>query len=396
MTTNMTNNVNNSIININNLNHHHNNNYNNSPAMIAYNIKLNKFAMESYMQEITEKVMETTALKDAMEPSEINEIILNDNGEISIPTMLNYNILLQKNVFRVADLKRIAKHYSLKLVGTKKDLTFRVYFHLHFSSFIIKIQRVFRGKLQRLFCTKMHGPAYLNRSLCVNQTDFLSMDLLTQIPLHQFFSYKDVDGFIYGFDAVSLHNLIAKNVGKLCNPYNRNNFPTDTLNNFKKLIKVSKLLNMEINTVIQDVANITSQKTLELRVLDLFQNINSLGNYSEPQWFTSLTKNKLVKLVRDLFDIWNYRLQISFQTKCAICPPNGNLFRSVSVQELTDEPNVEIIKGKILKILETLVNSGIDRDSKCLGAYYVLGALTLVNEAAAVSLPWLYQSVSYY
>ena len=50
----------------------------------------------------------------------------------------------------------------------------------------------------------------------------------------------------------------------------------------------------------------------------------------------------------------------------------------------------------ILEILETLVNSGVDRDSKSLGAYYVLGALTLVNESAATSLPWLFQSVSYF
>jgi hypothetical protein len=54
------------------------------------------------------------------------------------------------------------------------------------------------------------------------------------------------------------------------------------------------------------------------------------------------------------------------------------------------------IKNVILEILETLVNSGVDRDSKSLGAYYVLGALTLVNESAATSLPWLFQSVSYF
>jgi len=46
--------------------------------------------------------------------------------------------------------------------------------------------------------------------------------------------------------------------------------------------------------------------------------------------------------------------------------------------------------------LEKFVNNGVDRDSKTLGAYYVLGALTLVNDSAASSLPWLFQSVSYF
>jgi hypothetical protein len=50
----------------------------------------------------------------------------------------------------------------------------------------------------------------------------------------------------------------------------------------------------------------------------------------------------------------------------------------------------------ILEVLERFVNNGIDNDSKSLGAYYILGALTLVNEAAATSLPWLYQSFGHF
>jgi putative alpha-1,2-mannosidase len=42
--------------------------------------------------------------------------------------------------------------------------------------------------------------------------------------------------------------------------------------------------------------------------------------------------------------------------------------------------------------MEKLVNSGINNDNKCLGAYYVLSALTLVNNDAATSLYWLYEA----
>jgi hypothetical protein len=48
-----------------------------------------------------------------------------------------------------------------------------------------------------------------------------------------------------------------------------------------------------------------------------------------------------------------------------------------------------------LEVLEKMVNTGANRDSKCLGAYYVLGALTLVSTDAASALPWLYQAVNY-
>ena len=64
----------------------------------------------------------------------------------------------------------------------------------------------------------------------------------------------------------------------------------------------------------------------------------------------------------------------------------------------TIEPNVGVITvpDNRLTVLEKLVNTGVDKDSKSLGAYYVLGALTLVNQDAATSLPWLFQSVGYF
>ena len=54
--------------------------------------------------------------------------------------------------------------------------------------------------------------------------------------------------------------------------------------------------------------------------------------------------------------------------------------------------NLDDVRKIILEILEKMVNTGIDKDYKCLGAYYVLGAITLVNNDAATSLPWLYES----
>ena len=63
---------------------------------------------------------------------------------------------------------------------------------------------------------------------------------------------------------------------------------------------------------------------------------------------------------------------------------------------INTEQNLWNVRKVLLDIMEKLVNSGIDRDSKSLGAYYVLGALTLVNTEAATSLPWLFQSVNYF
>ena len=36
-----------------------------------------------------------------------------------------------------------------------------------------------------------------------------------------------------------------------------------------------------------------------------------------------------------------------------------------------------------------MIYKGINENSKALGAYYVLGVFTIVNQNAAIALPWL-------
>ena len=110
----------------------------------------------------------------------------------------------------------------------------------------------------------------------------------------------------------------------------------------------------------------------------------------------TLNRIQLIKFIRELVDIWQYRAPLTKEVKCAICPPTGNPFiRLPNYNILHTLENLDDVRKIILDILEKFVMSGIDKDSKCLGAYYVLGAITLVNNDAATSLPWLYQAVCY-
>jgi hypothetical protein len=95
-------------------------------------------------------------------------------------------------------------------------------------------------------------------------------------------------------------------------------------------------------------------------------------------------------------DIWNYRAQIPIETKRNICPPYGDPFRHLNIQYINTEVNLWNVKKTLLDVIEKIINSGVDKDSRTLGAYYVLGALTLVSTEAATSLPWLFQSVNYF
>ena len=344
---------------------------------------------EKYMNIITLKCEKNMII--VKKPQKIQE----DN--LSIPTINNYYEMTMYN-YNLNQLKIIAKNYKLKISGNKNQLFIRLYSYLYFSSYIIKIQKIFRGIITRKY-KLLHGPAAINRKLCTNTYDFVTMEPLEEINYHQFISYKDEDGFIYGFDIISLHNLFlkSKDIESIRNPYNRTLIPESVVKTIKSIIKISRILKIHVNLHYEDdTQSISIEKMVELRALTLFQNIDALGNYSNSQWFLSLNRNQIIKFLRELADIWNYRAQITPETKRSICPPSGDPFRNLNMHYIHTEQNITNVKKVVLEVLEKIVNSGVDRDSKALGACYVLGSLTLVNQEAATSIPWLFQSFGYF
>jgi len=351
----------------------------------------NSVTIDEYINIINKQCEKTMIYSKNMEKNTEKNV----DDKTLIPHFSEYNFIINRN-YNVQQLKSFAKYYKLKVSGNKPQLISRIFVFLKLSNVIVKIQKIFRGKLQRNY-NKYHGPAFMKRNLCTNTSDFLTMENMDELPFTQFFSYTDADNFIYGFDIISLYNLIKKSGKNTKNPYNRNLIPKEVLRNIRNMIRLSKILKIHIDIEIQDISNdISNQKNIELKILDIFQNIDSLGNYSDPQWFLSLNKNQILRFIRELHDIWNYRAQLTLETKRKICPPNGDPFRNVSTNYILHESNIDNIRKMVYPLLEKFVNSGIDKDSQSLGAYYVLGALTLVNETAATSLPWLFQSVSHF
>jgi hypothetical protein len=347
--------------------------------------KTTKEMMEEYMKCITNKC--ENKLKINKKPLKITDEL------IIIPSIKNYNDITKYN-YSLPQLKMISKEYKLKISGNKSQLVLRIFSYLYFSSLITKIQKIFRGLLVKRY-KYFHGPASINRKICTNADDFITLEPVEEINFHQFLSYKDSDGFVYGFDIISLYNLFlkSKSIESVKNPYNRNLIPEAVIKTIKSIIRLGKILKIQIKLHYDDdTQHCSMEKVLELRALQLFQNIDALGNYSSYQWFLSLNRIELIKFVRELNDIWNYRAQLSYEVKRNICPPIGDPFRTLNIQYLHTEVELCNVKKSVLEIMEKFVNSGINNDSKSLGAYYVLGALTLVNTEAATSLPWLFES----
>jgi hypothetical protein len=310
----------------------------------------------------------------------------------------NYSTLLVVK-YKIDELKKLCTKYKISKSGNKEELIKRLYEYCKNSAGPLKIQKAFRGFLNRKL-HKLQGPALMNRKICTNDADFFTMDDMIEIPATQFYSYRDDDNFVYGFDIVSLYNLIKKEGLCAKNPYNRNEFDNKVKENVMNMIRISKVLkipvDIEIKNEIMDPA-----KRMELKILELFQTMNSYGNYANAEWFGELPRNLHIRFARELVDIWSYRALLTVAKKQEICPPHGNPFLGTpyyvnvaSNNALNNISNETLVKYNV-QIIENLVKSAVDIDNKMLGTFYVLSALTLVSQPARDAMPWLYEAVVY-
>ena len=397
----------------------------------------------------------------------------------------NYNILNEENEksstdYKVAELKEMCAiiqrefdYKKIKLSGTKNELRQSVYNFYHHTFHCIKIQLKFNCFLRRRL-NKLRGPALNDREICINETDFYSLDPIRDIPNHQFFSYEeffetDSNGGVkvkpkpcyYGFDIASIYNLILSDNGveneytlhrrllwnESNNPYNRNKIPHSVTRDILKIIKLDRILsskrvlnnnkmnkrklkmisnnninnnnyeydnnnyiqedndgivnatlgnNGSINIALpQDV--LTPQQRFRQHVLGLFQTINALGHYSDPDWFITLPYEQHITFLRELIDIWNYRAELSPQMRRTIYPPYGDPFPQYVLGWVTHQFYVYLSPENIINInltvIERFITSAVAEADRCLGSNFILCALTLVSIPARDALPWVYHSV---
>jgi len=310
------------------------------------------------------------------------------SDDFYVPSIQEYFNILYFN-YNVSQLRKIARFYKQKVSGNKKQLVYRLYNFLQFSKDAIKIQALYRGYLRRRY-NHLQGPIWLTRE-SVNATDFLSLGSINNIRYCQFFSYTCGDGKNYGFNIKSLYNLIrVKQPAK--NPYNRCVISPKVQENFYDLLRVARVIREPIILTINDeTAHLSLKKRTHLKAVSLFQKLDNLGHTTDTRWFMNLSKDKLIQFMKELLDIWNYRSELHFIQKKRICPPNGNPFIGINMTSLLTA-NIVTIQQTGLSIIENLVTKANNRDDRSLGAFYVLGALTIVSTTAAGSLPWLFES----
>ena len=329
-------------------------------------------------------------------------------SKLKPPEIISWNQYYSNNVdltkYKVVELKEILKKHKLHVSGKKSILIDRILHHFNRLRNVIKLQSFMRQKVvQKIIYMK--GIALTNRKLCVNDTDFFSLEPLENIEFNDFFSYTDDQDLTYGFDINSLLVLLQK-PGKTKNPYNRNEIPHNIIMNITMISKLQKCIypvkftSITQHTTIREDIIEKMSKIRELpedeRTEKLFYEMDLLGNYTSSSWFSNLPRNSYLNLIRYVYEFWGSRGNIPLSTKRKICPyfnPFHEGLQNINFGIRENTENISYVRKACLTVMENIVYTGINDEYKQLGAMHVLRALTMVSGDARASLPWLYESI---
>ena len=336
----------------------------------------------------------------------------------SIPTYAEFyknNIALEK--YKLGHLKVVAKHYKLRVSGKKHEIAGRIVDLFTKTRNSIQIQRIFRGHIVR-YSVRLRGPGFLHREKCVNDTDFYTLDPLREISPDHFFSFEDAKGFIYGFDVDSLINL--SHSSELINPYNREKFDKRTFRHLYSMVfinqllfgrnrfpKLPKYLELEQqhrqpgrrtilpNARLQNAERLLEQtrnNTIEQRAHAVFAEIDALGNYTDANWFLSMTKHECARFYHKYYNWWWIVSDLSPETRSHICVFTNPFLRINLLHRYAETSHAEF-QTACLELIETMVHTGIDTEHRKLGALHVLMILTCVSRPARQTMPWLFETM---
>ena len=342
--------------------------------------------------------------------------------------------------YKLPELKHVAKHYKLHVSGNKPVLVDRILSFFRQTTASIHIQSYVRGHMVRLQF-RLRGTAFGNRDKCVNESDFYTLEPLREIPNTRFFSYSDEKGFHYGFDMFSLITLLKK-TSKIINPYNREQIPFGICSALLSVYSISRIIFPEIfinehavsfagplprisrpriepppsnalsppisvyeeipeivvdaqlprQTVVSNLLAEIRRQSIDVRIRELFMEINLLGNYADSLWFLTLDRLRLARFYQFYYEWWNTRSRLPSSVRRNICVV-GDPFPDIRLVYLYPTTDVEDYREACLRTMELMVYAGIDVEYRKLGVLQLLSMLTTVSIPARNAMPWLYESL---
>ena len=252
-----------------------------------------------------------------------------------------------------------------------------------------KIQHFWRVAYP-LYVRRCHGPAIHIRTLSSNDTEFYSLDTISKIPRHYFFSYLDSKSICWAFDIRSLNHLLLQDTC-LKNPYTREEIPAAHMKKLKGRIHLLTLQKVPLFYNMKE--NLTQKQIWDQRVLEIFLKMDSLGYRASTQWFEKLTLLQHERFFKQMFLLWTVRLGLTPAEKTSLIPgfnnPLTKLFLHTPDQLQSKSHDLVWWKKQNLELIRKFISTAEDKTKQSLGALYVLMGLFAVVPEVGDAYPWI-------
>jgi len=247
---------------------------------------------------------------------------------------------------------------------------------------LLKIQKNYKiFKIRKNI--RMRGLACYNRSICVNETDFYSLDPISEISISNFYSYTDDGKFTYGFHIDSIWELTRRK-NRVKNPYNRDLFRDSMKDSVNELYKLKR------HSTSLEKKKLSLQLIVKSRCIDLFSKIDMFGYQTQIKWLYDKSPSTLRLFYRKLFNLWNHRLCLSVEMKEQILPDMDVITMNRTLSNPSSLTNNKFkLLDKILGVLDALMSQSSELNDRNMGAIIILHALAEISPECVESNTWL-------
>jgi hypothetical protein len=245
----------------------------------------------------------------------------------------------------------------------------------------------FRGRLRIRW---RQGPARYTRE-STNTTDFYSMEDISSLSGEYLFSFfEPADKQVYAFDVRSLSSLLEKSDEAL-NPYTRTPISDSILTKATRFIRWCR--KKGVSTRWAPIEAATPDQRFHIKVTDLFQKIDELNYYTNPDWFINMNVDRHRCFYVELYDIWFHRAELSNTMRGTIIPPPARPFR-YPIRDIVAQKSLDFLRKTNMDLIRMFISAAAEKTDRTLGAMYVVTALTMVSRPCAQMYPWLFESAT--
>lgn len=242
----------------------------------------------------------------------------------------------------------------------------------------------------RLHLRRSMGPCTFVPESAENDTDLLTLQPASEIPLKYRFSYVDSSKHAWIFD-IRFFVQIMHYGNEIKNPFNQLPLTQSVIKFFQGRIEILRAQKIPVMYVEEGI--LTPEQVWNQKVLDIFLKMNSLGYAVNIVWFDLMTVRTHERFYTLLYNLWIHHLRLTDAQKEVMVPGHSSgrapLFRWVPQVITSRSQELKWWRKQSLSLMRSFLMRGQDSVTQSSNVLTLLTALANCHKLVGEAFPWL-------